>query len=78
MYRYLWASFLPSFRYRDIFEIGNGDNKEDVGHDFALLVHSNHSVTTLGSFSRWVSILNDGDTYGKYGPVSRSITDSIL
>ena len=54
---------------------GNGDHddEDDVGHAFALLVHSNHTVTTLGSFSLWGSILNGGDNYGKFGPISRSV-----
>ena len=61
-------------KHKDLFFVGKEDH---VGHDFAVLVHSNHSVTSLGSFSTWVSILNTGDTYGRYGPISRSITDNL-
>ena len=76
-----WGKKNLKNKHKDLFFVGkiNGDVEEDAaGHDFALLVHSNHSVTTLGSFSHWVSVLNGGDTYGQYGPVIRSITNSIL
>ena len=76
-----WGKKNLKNKHKDLFFVGkiNGDAEEDAaGHDFALLVHSNHSVTTLGSFSHWVSVLNGGDTYGQYGPVIRSITNSIL
>ena len=81
-----WGKKNIKNKHNDLFFVGKGEGNGDdekaeedaAGHDFALLVHSNHSVTSLGSFSRWVSILNGGDTYGQYGPISRSITNSIV
>ena len=74
-----WGKKNLKNKHKDLFFVGkeNGDNDEDVGHDFALLVGSNHTVTTLGSFSRWALILNGGDTYSDYGPVIRSISNYI-
>ena len=69
-----WGKKLLKNKHKDLFFVGMGDDADDdhVGHDFAVLVHSNNTVITQGSFSRWASILNNGDTYGRYGFVSRS------
>ena len=65
------------YKKNDLFFVGtgNGDNPDDIGHDFALLVHSNHTVTSHGSFSLWAHILNNGDNYSEYGFVSRSLSN---
>ena len=65
---------------KDIFFVSSGDsnNSEDVGHDFALIVHSNATITTQGSFSLWGSILNGGDTYNRYGPISRQVANALI
>ena len=68
---------LKKNKKKDLFFVGtgNGDNPDDIGHDFALLVHSNHTVTSHGSFSLWAHILNNGDNYSEYGFVSRSLSN---
>ena len=50
----------------DLFFVGRGNSKkpEDIGHDFALMVHSNHTISTWGSFSHWMAVLNHGNKYG--------------
>ena len=62
-------------RSKDLFFVGKGkceqnDNKceqnedDNMGHDFALLVQSTHTITSEGSFSLWASVLNKGRKYG--------------
>ncbi|CAM5173944.1 unnamed protein product [Eretmochelys imbricata] len=41
----------------------SGDGKESSpGRDFALLVHCNHTIMTIGSFGIWASYLAGGET----------------
>ena len=62
---------------KDLFFVGKGkckqtDNKceqkctedDNMGHDFALLVQSSHTITSEGSFSLWASVINKGRKYG--------------
>ena len=65
-------------RTKDLFFVGKGKCEQDIdkkrqhkcneddnrGHDFALLVQSNHTITSEGSFSLWASVLNKGQKYG--------------
>ena len=65
-------------RTKDLFFVGKGECKQEIdkkrryeciedenrGHDFALLVQSNHTITSEGSFSLWASVLNKGQKYG--------------
>ena len=55
-----------SKKLKDLFFVGKGNSKKpgDIGHDFALMVHSNHTISTWGSFSHWSAVLNHGDKYG--------------
>ncbi|KAM9299443.1 galactoside alpha-(1,2)-fucosyltransferase 2-like [Gastrophryne carolinensis] len=40
-----------------------GDNDESSpAHDFALLVHCNHTIMTIGSFGIWASYMTGGET----------------
>lgn len=75
-----WGKKNLKNKHNDLFFVSKckDDNDDDIGHDFALLVHSNHSVTSLGSFSMWSSLLNSGETYGKYGPMIPSVSFSLL
>ena len=51
---------------KDLFFVGRGNSQkvDDIGHDFALMVHSNHTISTWGSFSHWMAVLNHGEKYG--------------
>ena len=65
-------------RTKDLFFVGKGICKQEIdkkrkykcnqdfnrGHDFALLVQSDHTITSEGSFSLWASVLNKGKKYG--------------
>ena len=67
-------------KHKDLFFVSSGDSQDSdsIGHDFALLVHSNATITTLGSFSLWGSILNGQDTYNRYGPISRQFANALI
>ena len=67
-------------KHKDLFfaSSGNSEDEDSIGHDFALLVHSNATITTLGSFSLWGSILNGQDTYNRYGPISRQFANALI
>ena len=49
----------------DLFFVGRGNSKniDDIGHDFALVVHSNHTINTWGTFSHWLAVLNTGEKH---------------
>ncbi len=51
---------------------GNGDDPDQVAYDLALLVHSNHTIVTQGSFTMWAALLCGGDVLTKYGLISQS------
>ena len=42
---------------------GNSKNIDDIGHDFAQVVHSNHTINTWGTFSHWLAVLNTGEKH---------------
>ena len=75
-----WGKKNIKNKHKDLFFVSSGDsqNADDIGHDFALLVHSNATITTQGSFSLWGSILNGGDTYNRYGPISRHVANALI
>jgi hypothetical protein len=47
-------------------EIGDPDA---AAYDFALLVNCNHTITTRGTYSMWISLLTGGEYYSEYGPI---------
>ena len=49
----------------DLFFVGRGNSKniDDIGHDFAQVVHSNHTINTWGTFSHWLAVLNTGEKH---------------
>ncbi len=52
---------------------GNGNDMGKVAFDMALLVHSNHTIVSQGSFSFWSSMLCGGDVYTRYGIIGKEV-----
>ncbi len=45
------------------------EDPDAIGYDLAVMVASDYTIITRGSFSSFCAILNGGEYYGPYGPV---------
>ena len=64
-----WARKKISREHGDVFFVGRGepDSDEAVGVDLALLVLSNATILSRGTFSSWAGFLNGGEYYNEAG-----------
>ncbi len=54
----------------DLFFVGDGtETDEGIGVDLALMVYSNHTIITRGTFSMWAAMLCGGEYYTEYGTI---------